>query len=53
MAKGDQTSNVSNVNASNAQNSRVVFEDSSSPFHLQNGDHPGLVLVSHSLIGGI
>lgn len=49
MAKGGQTSNAQ---APNPQNVRVVAEDSSSPFHLQNGDHPGLILVSHSLTGG-
>ncbi|XP_075491465.1 uncharacterized protein LOC142529734 [Primulina tabacum] len=30
---------------------RVAFEDSSSLFYLQNGDHSGLVLVSHPLSG--
>lgn len=30
---------------------RPVVEDSSSPYFLHNGDHPGLVLVSHPLSG--
>lgn len=30
---------------------RVFTEDSNSPFFLQNGDHPGLILVSHPLSG--
>ena len=28
-----------------------VMEDTSSPLYLHNGDHPGLVLVTHSLTG--
>ena len=28
-----------------------TMEDVSSPFFLHNGDHPGLILVSHHLIG--
>ncbi|WKA11285.1 hypothetical protein VitviT2T_028799 [Vitis vinifera] len=27
------------------------MEDTGSPYHLHIGDHPGLVLVSHHLIG--
>ncbi|XP_073119820.1 uncharacterized protein [Henckelia pumila] len=30
-------------------NGRLCSEDSSSPFYLQNGDHPGIVLVSKQL----
>ena len=29
----------------------VSMDDSSSPFFLHNGDHPGLNLVSHPLTG--
>lgn len=41
MAMGAQNLNVN----------RGILEDSSSPYFLQNGDHPGLIPVSHSLIG--
>ncbi|XP_073016728.1 uncharacterized protein [Primulina eburnea] len=44
MAKGGQASN-------NQAAARVSVEDSSSPFYLHNGDHPGLNLVSHALTG--
>ncbi|XP_075486495.1 uncharacterized protein LOC142526116 [Primulina tabacum] len=47
MAKGNQASTSSQ--AMTNSNGRLVSEDSSSPFYLQNGDHPGLVLVSHPL----
>ncbi|KZV47147.1 hypothetical protein F511_16989 [Dorcoceras hygrometricum] len=30
---------------------RTTLEDSSSPYYLHNGDHPGLTLVSNPLIG--
>ncbi|XP_073298533.1 uncharacterized protein [Primulina huaijiensis] len=43
--------NVPQSQASSSQIGRVALEDSSSPYFLQNGDHPGLVLVSHSLAG--
>lgn len=42
MAKGAQAAN---------QAQRTLLEDSSSPYYLQNGDHPGLILVSHLLTG--
>ncbi|KZV23821.1 hypothetical protein F511_22883 [Dorcoceras hygrometricum] len=29
----------------------MIFEDSSNPFSLHNGDHPGLILVSNPLTG--
>ena len=32
-------------------NSNAVQEDSSSLYFLQNGDHPGLILVSHPFMG--
>ncbi|XP_075492397.1 uncharacterized protein LOC142530447 [Primulina tabacum] len=42
---------VKGNNMANNQPNRSVLEDSSSPFFLQNGDHPGLLLVSHQLTG--
>ncbi|KZV48565.1 hypothetical protein F511_32101 [Dorcoceras hygrometricum] len=30
---------------------RTALEDTSSPYYLQNGDHPGLLLVSNLLVG--
>ncbi|XP_075481129.1 uncharacterized protein LOC142521842 [Primulina tabacum] len=44
MAKGGQASN-------NQAAARASIEDSSSPYYLHNGDHPGLNLVSHALTG--
>ncbi|XP_073017752.1 uncharacterized protein [Primulina eburnea] len=44
MAKGGQASNNQAV-------ARASMEDSSSPFYLHNGYHPGLNLVSHALTG--
>ncbi|XP_073022626.1 uncharacterized protein [Primulina eburnea] len=49
MARGNQASTSSQ--AMNNSSGRLVSEDSSSPFYLQNGDHPGLVLVTHPLTG--
>ncbi|XP_073037030.1 uncharacterized protein [Primulina eburnea] len=49
MAKGNQANNQ--ATQSSTLMSRNHVEDSSSPFYLQNGDHPGLVLVSHQLTG--
>ena len=46
MARKNAT-NRSVVSTSNT----VQQEDSSSPYFLQNGDHPGLVLVTHQLTG--
>ncbi|XP_073041751.1 uncharacterized protein [Primulina eburnea] len=40
-----------NNNANSASVNRIFAEDSSNPYFLQNGDHPGLVLVSHPLSG--
>ncbi|XP_061375054.1 uncharacterized protein LOC133317230 [Gastrolobium bilobum] len=37
--------------ADSSSGSSSFMEDSSSPHFLHNGDHPGLVLVSHSLTG--
>ncbi|XP_073317119.1 uncharacterized protein [Primulina huaijiensis] len=42
---------VKGNNMANPQLNRGVSEDSSSPFFLHNGDHPGLLLVSHQLTG--
>lgn len=42
MAKGGQASNAKNA-------ARASSDDSSSPYYLHNGDHPGLNLVSHVL----
>ena len=48
MAKGGS----GNGNRSGQVNSEiVVVEDSSSPYFLHNGDHPGLNLVSNLLTG--
>lgn len=44
MAKGNQSQVMNNQ-------TRVPSEDSSSLFYLHNGDHPGLMLVSHPLTG--
>ncbi|XP_073057276.1 uncharacterized protein [Primulina eburnea] len=44
MAKGGKASNNQTV-------VRTSIDDSSSPFYLKNGDHPGLNLVSHALTG--
>ncbi|XP_075473941.1 uncharacterized protein LOC142504998 [Primulina tabacum] len=51
MARGNQVPIPSPATSSNNSGGRMSFEDSSSPFFLQNGDHPGLVLVSHLLTG--
>lgn len=40
-----------NQTQSSGQGSCIYADDSSSPFYLQNGDHPGLILVSHPLTG--
>ncbi|XP_073049302.1 uncharacterized protein [Primulina eburnea] len=50
MARGNPVP-ISQATSSNNSGGRVSYEDSSSPFYLQNGDHPGLVLVSHLLAG--
>ncbi|XP_073025131.1 uncharacterized protein [Primulina eburnea] len=42
---------VKGNNMANPQPNRGVSQDSSSPFFLHNGDHPGLLLVSHQLTG--
>lgn len=40
------------VKANNNNNRvEIQMDDSSSPFHLQNGEHPGLSLISEVLIG--
>lgn len=49
MARGNQAQNQ--VSYAPVMNNRAISEDSSSPFYLHNGDHPGLVLVSHPLTG--
>ncbi|XP_073275485.1 uncharacterized protein [Primulina huaijiensis] len=51
MARGAPNSNVQGSTTNQGQGQRVAVEDSSSLFYLQNGDHPGLVLVSHPLSG--
>ncbi|XP_073024419.1 uncharacterized protein [Primulina eburnea] len=51
MARGNQVPIPSQATSSNNSGGRMSFEDSSSPLFLQNGDHPGLVLVSHLLTG--
>ncbi|KZV18776.1 hypothetical protein F511_15014 [Dorcoceras hygrometricum] len=47
MAKGNQPQ----AQASGSGAGRVILEDSSNPFYLNNGDHPGLILVSNPLTG--
>ncbi|XP_073271537.1 uncharacterized protein [Primulina huaijiensis] len=42
--------NAPHLQATTSQSGRII-DDSSSPYFLQNGDHPGLVLVSHFLAG--
>ncbi|XP_073067135.1 uncharacterized protein [Primulina eburnea] len=49
MARGNQSQPPPQGSSSNAVGNKVLFEDSSSQYYLQNGDHPGLVLVSHLL----
>ncbi|XP_041011279.1 uncharacterized protein LOC121255050 [Juglans microcarpa x Juglans regia] len=39
------------ASSSSSSSSSSVLEDSSSPFHLQNGDSPGSILVSNLLTG--
>ncbi|XP_075512742.1 uncharacterized protein LOC142548320 [Primulina tabacum] len=51
MAKGNQANQAPNHVAIGSGN-RIAIDDSGSPFFLQNGDHPGLILVSHQLSGG-
>ncbi|XP_075473384.1 uncharacterized protein LOC142504395 [Primulina tabacum] len=51
MARGAPNSNVQGSTTNQGQGQRIAFEDSSSLFYLQNGDNPGLVLVSHPLSG--
>ncbi|XP_073017747.1 uncharacterized protein [Primulina eburnea] len=51
MARGNQVPISSQATSSNNSGGRVSYEDSSRLFYLQNGDHPGLVLVSHLLTG--
>ncbi|XP_075521513.1 uncharacterized protein LOC142554727 [Primulina tabacum] len=51
MARGTPNSNVQGSTTNQGQGQRIAFEDSGSHFYLQNGDHPGLVLVSHPLSG--
>ena len=45
MARGGQSSNRVVVGSS----SFIPSDDSNSPFFLQNGDHPGFILVTHPL----
>lgn len=46
MVKGGQP-----ANNQAQQVNRVMSEDSLSPYFLQSGDHPGIILVSHLLTG--
>ncbi|RVW45131.1 hypothetical protein CK203_067641 [Vitis vinifera] len=48
MAQGNQSTYAHPVVGSSDP---LPMEDSSSPFYLHNGDHPGLILVSHHLSG--
>ncbi|RVX06746.1 hypothetical protein CK203_015135 [Vitis vinifera] len=48
MAQGNQSTYAHPVVGSS---NPLPMEDSSSPFYLHNGDHPGLILVSHHLSG--
>ncbi|XP_075504350.1 uncharacterized protein LOC142541771 [Primulina tabacum] len=51
MAKGNQANQAPN-HAPIGSGNRTAIDDSGSPFFfLQNGDHPGLILVSHPLSG--
>ncbi|XP_061357113.1 uncharacterized protein LOC133301495 [Gastrolobium bilobum] len=52
MACGN-ANNSSTTNPGGAASSRSspLIEDSSSPYFLSNSDHPGLVLVTHTLTG--
>ena len=47
MARGNQPNQRVVIGSSEVS----AMEDVSSPFFLHNGDHPGLILVSHHLIG--
>ncbi|XP_061371875.1 uncharacterized protein LOC133314408 [Gastrolobium bilobum] len=49
MARGTTNNRPPPANTSSGSSS--FMEDSSSPYFLQNGDHSGLVLVSHTLTG--
>lgn len=49
MARGNQAQNQASF--APVMNNRAIPEASSGPFFLHNGDHPGLVLVSHPLTG--
>ncbi|KZV13796.1 hypothetical protein F511_45032 [Dorcoceras hygrometricum] len=49
MAKGNQPQAQASNSGSGA--GKVIFKDSSNPFYLNNGDHPGLILVSNPLTG--
>ncbi|XP_061345104.1 uncharacterized protein LOC133290959 [Gastrolobium bilobum] len=53
MARGGKNTNPipSSSSTSNVASSSASMEDSASPYYLQNGDHPGLILVTHSLTG--
>ncbi|XP_061351894.1 uncharacterized protein LOC133296862 [Gastrolobium bilobum] len=55
MARGSNTNNTAAgsrpATTSSASSSSVSMEDSSSPYFLSSGDHPGLTLVSHVLLG--
>ncbi|XP_061360732.1 uncharacterized protein LOC133304687 [Gastrolobium bilobum] len=53
MARGGKNTipTSSNSSATNATPSSTPMEDSASPYYLQNGDHSGLILVTHSLSG--
>ena len=60
MARGGQNNNNNNTNrfapvspasSSSVENPFPATMDSSNPLFLHNGDHPGMVLVSHVLTG--
>ncbi|XP_061373829.1 uncharacterized protein LOC133316130 [Gastrolobium bilobum] len=53
MARGGKNTNLISYNSStsNVVSSSSSMEDSASPYYLQNGDYPGLILVTHSLNG--
>ncbi|XP_061372207.1 uncharacterized protein LOC133314702 [Gastrolobium bilobum] len=55
MARGSGTSNNTSTNSNpsggTSSGSSNSVDDSRSPYYLSNGDHPILILVTHSLTG--